>query len=295
MSKNIKIFDPKDRVYGKLSNNYQHWMQIKPLSAEYVKFDYYRDRYPTVTNFIYSNLLLTPNLRKQLSTISVNKIKETYNELVVKEQLQIIQKSVEEAYSAKINENTDLQKILLASGNLPFVYISNDSFLGTGPHGTGSNLVGKYIEQIRRQLILSSKQKEKQSVKQEKDFALYEAYLAEKTLIKEITNNGNDLTQFIGKTPSEIINIIGRSEIVASAASQDIVIEQFVKQGMISKDVLTVIEDPTILTQIIRKKYISTIPILIEFKRHRTVFEMYAEYNVEKSTLILKKKIALMQ
>jgi predicted NAD-dependent protein-ADP-ribosyltransferase YbiA (DUF1768 family) len=290
MSKSIKIFDPKERVYGKLSNNYKYWMEISPPGSGYIKFDYYRDRYPTVTNFIYSNLLLTPNMRAQLKTVDVSKIKEMYDQLLVKEQYQIIQKSVEEAYSAKVNQNEELQEKLLTSGNSPFVYISNDVFLGVGPDGTGYNLVGKYLEQIRRQLLLSTNQKEKQKVKQERDFALYEAYLAEKALIKAIINDGNDLTDFIGKTPGEIINIIGRPKIMLSAASQDIVVEQFAKQGILTSDVFLAIDDPTILTHAIRKKYLSNLPGIIDSKRHRIVFEMYAEYLLEKKYPQIKEK-----
>ena len=62
MVQTIKIFNPKDRPFGWLSNNYRHLMFID------------NNRYLTVTNYIYSNMLSTPQYRTILKNSPVNSV-----------------------------------------------------------------------------------------------------------------------------------------------------------------------------------------------------------------------------
>jgi len=59
MDQTIEIYNPKQLPFGPLSNNYENMMIIAGK------------RYPTVTNFIYSNLLTTPLYRIALQSASV--------------------------------------------------------------------------------------------------------------------------------------------------------------------------------------------------------------------------------
>ena len=126
-------------------------------------------------------------------------------ELVAKERNIIIKNAVENAYRSKLDnkDNLNLRQKLLSTGNAPIKYISQNNFLGVGPQGTGNNIVGKYLMQIRFQLRNAK-------IKQDRDYAIYEAYLAQKGLQTEILN-GSDLSIYLGKSPSAIIDMIGRS------------------------------------------------------------------------------------
>ncbi len=192
-----------------------------------------------------------------------------------------IQSAVELAYKAKQDSNDILTRKLLSTDNSPIKYISDNDFLGVGQQGTGNNLIGKYLMQIRRQLRNASKYKEQAKLQQDRDYALYEAYIAQKGLQSEIFN-GKDLSIYLGKTPSAIIDMIGRSELVKGALTQDTVINVLHKKGLIDKDVYIAIDHPTTLVQAVRKQELRQLYNRQVSRRKRLVFEMYSDYTLKK-------------
>ena len=279
MVKTIKFFDPRDKQYGELSNNYRYWMTIDKV------------KYPTITNFIYSNMLVKPQLRQELQQFNSGveskggsirdeaktvDIMTKYMELVAKERNIIIKNAVENAYRSKLDnkDNLNLRQKLLSTGNAPIKYISQNNFLGVGPQGTGNNIVGKYLMQIRLQLRNAK-------IKQERDYAIYEAYLAQKGLQTEIFN-GSDLSIYLGKSPSAIIDMIGRSVLVKGSLGQDTIIDVLHKKGLIDNEVYIAVDHPTTLVQSVRKNELAQLRQRQLARRIRVVFEMYSDYTLEK-------------
>ena len=68
MTKVIKIFDPKEKPFGWLSNNYRHYMYLD------------NNEWQTVTNYIYSNMLRTPMYRQLLRTAKVKDVKTLFEQ-----------------------------------------------------------------------------------------------------------------------------------------------------------------------------------------------------------------------
>jgi predicted NAD-dependent protein-ADP-ribosyltransferase YbiA (DUF1768 family) len=276
MVKTIKLYDPRDKQYGDLSNNYKSWMTIDKV------------RYRTVTNFILSNMLTTPHLRSELQEFSdIKNIENKYTELLTKETNSTRQNAIEEAYTSKIKNNQVLTEKLLSTGKSPINYIDNDELLGSGKQGTGYNLVGKIMMQIRHQLRNAFKYQEETKAQQDKDYTIYEAYLAQKSL-QQLMFKGQDITEYIGKSPSDIIDYIGRSEVMKGSLDHDTVINILVKKNLIDQEVYLSVDYPTILAQVIRKNELGMLRKRQIAARTKIIFEMYIDYMIEKNFPSLK-------
>jgi len=68
--KEIKLFNPNDKPFGRLSNNSYHPIKINGKN------------YPTVTNYILSNMLSTPTWKKILQNTEISGAKGGNNELI---------------------------------------------------------------------------------------------------------------------------------------------------------------------------------------------------------------------
>ena len=213
MVQTIKIFNPKDRPFGWLSNNYRHLMFID------------NNRYLTVTNYIYSNMLSTPQYRTILKNSPVNKVYETYVQFAYDEEVNITRQAIDEALDAKFNNSEVLAKILLSTGNSEIIYNSSNKVLGVNSQGEGLNLYGNALKQIRQRLRSTVVRQEQEKTDKEYEDALYETYVAYKELVKVI-KNGNTLEEYLNMTPKEVIDTMGRSEIMDRAPSKEFVINQ---------------------------------------------------------------------
>ena len=297
MVKTIKIFNPKDRNYGVLSNNYIQPMTIGSTGKER-GMDKTRKgmdlkyRYPSVTKYIYISMLSSPQykevmLQTKSGPVGDNRITSgpvgdkkdfhtTFVKLFQQEKIDVIRKAIDAAYKTKIENNTELVDKLLSTNNSPLKYVDGDEILGIGPDGTGQNLIGKYLEQIRRQLILSYKYKTNQKLQEKLDYTTYEAYIAEKALLKAIQEEGNDLKKYIGKTPTQIIDMMGRAKLLQNSLPLDVV-TKLSYQGLIN------IPYPMNLALTIRGKELRKLRSRQQDKRLKTIFDMYADYTIKKN------------
>jgi len=222
MVQTIKIFNPKDRPFGWLSNNYRHLMFID------------KNRYLTVTNYIYSNMLSTPQYRTILKNSPVNKVYETYVQLTHEEEINVTRQAVDEALDAKFNDSEVLTKILLSTGNSEIIYNSSNKVLGVNSQGEGLNLYGNALKQIRQRLRSTVVRKEQEKTDKEYNDDLYETYVAYKELVKAI-KNGNTLEQYLNMTAKQVIDAMGRSTVMDRAPSKEFVIGQLHKRENIPK------------------------------------------------------------
>lgn len=274
MVNTIKIFNPRDYPFGKLSINSRDNLYIDSKV------------YPTIANYINSNMLKTPLFKSIIQNIKITDLDNEFNKLYYQEIIGVVKKSIQEGLDSKINENKDIQNVLLSTKNEPIKYITNDSITGIGDDGEGLNIVGKYLEQKRRQLELSFKQQYTEKKQQEWEHSLYEAYLADLGLIKLI-KQGNDLEEYMGKNPTEIIDMIGRAEILKSAPSKNFIIENLYRKqnykNLIPKEIILAIDNPNSLVYSIRKIHLGKLRQRQLTHRIETVLYMYCEYILEKN------------
>jgi len=238
----IEIYNPRDFPFGPLSNNYQFDMVL------------HGKRWPTVTNYIFSNMLVVPLYKvamqkapikgvhkntkvedkvtqivantearqhRKLNQSEIDRIHQMvlqhvsfqkmdihqlYNYYLGQEYIQTVRTAVEKSYNAKVSENPQLATLLLQSEDRPIVYVSGNALLGTGEDGHGQNFIGKVLMQIRHNLRLESATETTKATIEETEEQIFDAYRAMSILHKELTRD-NDLSEYISKTPKEIITM----------------------------------------------------------------------------------------
>jgi len=315
MSKVIKIYNPKDIPFGNLSNHYLHPMVIDGK------------RWNTVTNYILSNMLLTPLYREILQNADIKastsveataskiisniefttqthlgiedkkKIKkysipqnmdinDLYEYYWNREELEQLRTSVEKAYNSKISENKQLQNTLLSTGNKPIIYVSNNSQLGTGPDKNGYNIIGKILMQIRHNLRM--KYNQDYEIKLEnKIFNIAKAYIL---LEKELYKN-NDIKDYLGKTPEDIIQLYLQNNPTESLDSLGLndsqktrIVEIYKRYPIINKEIVELLADrPGHMALSMRQQNIRKIQQRLRNKYNNTIFELYIEHLIRQN------------
>ena len=273
MLKTIRIFDPKEKPFGSLSNNYPYSMEINKKS------------WKSVTNYVYANILRTPIYKLALRDEKVRNVKKAFSELYLQEDKDIIKQALEKSLENKFNQDTEISKkmkeILINTGNSPLIYVSNDVILGTGPRNNGYNLYGNYLMQIRHNLLTSYNQLKKNEEKSKFEELYYNSYLSEKALQHSI-RDGNDLIEFFGKTHTEILNIVGRELIFKISPTKENVIELYEK-NLLDPIIKDAINSPDLLVQYVRKNELRNLRLRQKIKQREIIFDMYADYLIEKN------------
>lgn len=267
---NITIFNPNDKIYGKLSNNYLYWMNID------------KTQYPSVTNYIYSNMLTKLYIKAQLSTfLPVKDVYKKFLELLTLEKNTIIKMAVEIAYKSKFND-PELSDKLLSTKHAPLLYMGNDNFLGLGTDRNGFNMIGKYLMQLRRQKQLNVKDKEKYKLQEQKDKELYDIYIVYKALENKIVYEKDNLREYIGKTPQQIMVMMGKDKLLENAPSPENV-RKHEQLRLIPNELYVAINKPTILAEIVRKKELENLRLYQIERKKRIILEMYIDYILAKN------------
>jgi len=192
----LKIYDPQDVPFGKLSLHYKDNLLIKGI------------KYGTCSKYIYSNLLKKiKNKQKILKSRDLLGIKTLYENLRLEEVKDEIRLAIFHVFQEKISQNNTMRDILIESGNSPIYYISPDSFLGIDVSGNfGENVIGKILEQLRQKLFLddikTKKIKEQESMSEQ----FYELYIVLNALQKKIRDEGDDLSKYINLNLKDIIS-----------------------------------------------------------------------------------------
>lgn len=185
MSSTISFFDPKKKPFGSLSNNFPHRMFLD--SSEW----------NTVTNYIFSNLLVTDLYKDLVKNTPVKNCLEIFNEHYKIENEDFSKKILLEAIRYQINQFPEIKELLQKTGKSKLIFASPDTFLGSGNHREGSNEYGKALMQVRHEINVDNISNEKNQQKLNKDQALYDIYLAIQILEKEITRNDNNLSEYL--------------------------------------------------------------------------------------------------
>jgi len=267
MTKVIKIFDPKEKPFGWLSNNYRRYMYID------------NNEWYTVTNYIYSNMLRTPMYRQLLRTAKVKDIKNLFEQYYQEEINNTTKFSMNEAIKAQFEQNKELAELLINTGDAPIVYVSPNSFLGNGIDNNGYNEYGKSLMQIRHLLRIGYKQKKIDEKQMQKDQLIYNLYLAEKGLT-DTMQEGNDIKEYINKSPEEIVNLLGRDQLINITPKRDIILEMAHKN--LIPNIVLLVNHPENLVPEIRKKYISELRQRKLKERKEIILDMYADYLMDK-------------
>ena len=201
----IEIFNQNAVPYGPLSNNSKSIMTIN------------KEKWTSVTQYIYTNMLTSFLYQDKIKNIPLKDIHKTFLEFQKKEIEGIIAEGLNEAFNVKF-QNPNMLKILLSTNDSKIVYVSDNEFLGNGLNNTGSNVLGKYLVQIRDQ-IKNTKIKEEEKINRQNK--IYEAFVMYKFLETQITQEGNDLSGYLYSVKEFNTNLVNSFEDIINIYSKN--------------------------------------------------------------------------
>lgn len=272
MSNVIKFFNPQDKQYGYLSNNFQHEMFIDGK------------KWFSVTNYVYTNCLNTSINQTLIANTKPKEVQKIFNKLYNEEIQNVIKRSVNTGINAKFYNNTELQELLLETGNRPIIYVDNDKLLGNGNgQGQGKNLYGVYLMQKRHELLINYKEDKEKSDEKKLHDLVYNTYVAQSLLTKLYKQNASDLSEYENKSAEEIVEQMPSSNI-----DRDVIIKMYNKGSLpdVKRDLYN---SQNIIAQI-RKKHSKNIRSIGLSKCKNILFNLYVDYIISQAYPELSKK-----
>tara|TARA_A100001011_G_scaffold394642_1_gene487545 strand:+ start:14687 stop:17356 length:2670 start_codon:yes stop_codon:yes gene_type:complete len=277
----IKIFNPKDKPFGVLSNNFEQTLVFTDDSK----------RYKSVTNYIYANLVQNPTNQVLLANTPVKSVYKLYEDIVYNNELpDKIYKIIETAIDNKLDQDEESRKILLNTGNATIKYIDNNAILGMGQEDKGLNLVGKIYQQKRAQMIRSTNIHKKDIKEQTSQIKIFEAYLAYKYLEYLIKTQKNNLSSYVNKTNDEIVKelkTISSSPLIQTFGSFSDILPNIkekilpVSNPQINNAIFDSIEHDRQLAQVCRRENLANLRIELEEDRDNIILTLYFEHILE--------------
>ena len=152
-----QIYQPTG-VFGKLSNQY---IKLIDINGE---------KWKTVSNYIYANLLKNPIYRLTIKNIdNPNKLYDEYINLYKKSINDTLWDSYSIGYAHLCDKNPEIAKTLLETGETSLIYKSNNILIGVNNEGKGENIIGKVLENLRYRIKNTLDKQIKEELKAEKN------------------------------------------------------------------------------------------------------------------------------
>lgn len=302
----INLYNPDILPFGELSNN-------APINFKICNKSNICEEWNSITQFIYTNMIKNPVYQQNIKEITnYNKIHEEYIKYSQKSEEAIIAESLDEALRIKF-QNPDVLNILLQSGKSEIVYISENDFLGNGPNNKGANILGKYLMQIRDEILNSKDVEEKKKTLERQ---CYEAYLIYNMLKQEITENGDDLSNYLFEDMTKIyefsiinnfndimnIYLQNKSEITKKIIKENIqnsmndnnkkiIFLEFIQKNHEMRLLYEVaINKPFVLILDLRKKYLENVKKNLDKIKINITFNIYLDFIIETKFPNVKKE-----
>ena len=220
------------------------------------------------------------------SAIKQMGIYQLYNQSKEQELFDVINSAVHKGYEVRFKD-PQLQRILLDTENYPIVYKSRDRFLGDGEDGKGYNLVGRNLMQIRHNLRIQSIEKDKEEEKKRIYGEIYDTYKAYVFLRSELMDNNNQLKEYLGLSPKQIIDRYG-STYKKGFPTEETVITMY-NRDQLNPIVMKSIHRPGTLVVNVRKTGIRQLRDKMIRYSQDIIFNSYLEYMIEKNYEDLSK------
>jgi predicted NAD-dependent protein-ADP-ribosyltransferase YbiA (DUF1768 family) len=145
-SKVILLYNPSEKPYGPLSNNYRQEFEVRttelveiPEKAgkiekarlEKKKLEQiYRDTWPAVTNYIYGMMLTDPSHRTGIKSSNPDEVLDKFKKFYVEEYKTILHRSYATAYATLLRQVPTIAEFLLATGKAKILYLSGNPIIG---------------------------------------------------------------------------------------------------------------------------------------------------------------------
>ena len=307
----VNIFSTRHTPYARLSNNFKQKMRIGGVT------------YPTATNYIYANMLKTPEYRLIISqarpqstctgedgcsnhkrsktacmaancTYEFSSIGDQFSELYEQEQNNRRTNAIETALNAKLEQYPKLAQILLDTGNKSIIYVSPSKWMGTGGDANdGKNNYGKLLGAARDKLVGERDQRIRLKSEHVREDNIYRIYIAY-TNMARLIRTGDNLDVYDGKTASEILTMMKDQDIeISYVPSKEVIVEEAKKKrygvgpseqgGILNPDMFIALKKPRVLSCMVRGKYLAKEREKKLQSCRGLILNMYCDYLLKRS------------
>jgi predicted NAD-dependent protein-ADP-ribosyltransferase YbiA (DUF1768 family) len=265
----IKIFNPHDKPYGRLCNNYRH-----PLSIDDTLWQ-------SVSSYVFSNMLTGGLNRTILKNARANKAQQFYVESVNEEYIRDVKEAIDDAVAAKV-KHPGIAQLLMSTGKSPLYYVSQDTNMGVEEDGIkGNNLYGIALMKVRYDLCVNARKQAQADKDLSKSDNIYHTYLALEFL-KDKLRDGNDLSDYENMTLSEIIELSPKN------ISKDAIVQMY-ERGQL-EELNLVLNDHDMLVALAKRDGSRKLMESATLKNEFTIFEMYVDSILKKQYPDLPEK-----
>lgn len=269
MEEAIVIFNPNEKPFGPLSNNFRNNILIDDKL------------YNTVSNYVYSLPLKSSTFKRIISEGPTKDILTLRDKFIRDEQISIIKSSLKKSLKVKFI-NTDLGAALVRTNQSHLVYRSDNTFLGVNKEGQGENLLGLMLMHIRREQMDLTSKITKQIADDRFYSELYDNYLLYSIMKQKIMNGSPDFLKYLqGYKINQVIDSYGRDLIQYESPSKDTVIEIYNK-NLLPTEIFEEIRLPGLLPFRLLKKFGLTYINEIQRKVKHRLYNLFTQKVAEK-------------
>ncbi len=215
--------------------------KLSPLYRERLKIN--QEEASNIISYSYAGLLKKGGRRNVILLENGNDARVESLKYFREEKDELYNESMYNALFEKVKQNPYAKKNLLDSGDSIIVYQSENLFLGVNSSGQGKNIIGSMLMKIRtvvqKQVIEDNKRKFQELVQLGK----YNVYIVYKSLSERIQKGIDDLSNYIGKMPDQIIDILKLSPFPGKFDVE------------LPEELIYFLHYPTTIAEVLRNKY----------------------------------------
>lgn len=275
----IKIFNPRHKPYGILSNNAYYPIDIKGK------------KYRSVTHYIYSELLCEGTyqnlVRNQKNALSAVK---TYQSVKLDCKKMETKNALYTVYKYKVNNDSLFKEALLKTKKKNLIYQSSNKLLGMDS-GKGFNLIGKTLEEIRHELLIEKMNEQRVVDEKQTNENIYKIFMVVDALDNLMRINENDLKEFENMTYHDILtegNLLEKQYL-----PKEVVIENYKKGRLQHRNIMEMIlkyPNTTQISNIFRKYNLRNLYENLKRRRETLIFNYYLKELIRENYPALPKE-----
>ncbi|ABF82143.1 hypothetical protein MIV113L [Invertebrate iridescent virus 3] len=263
-----------DKPFGKLANDAEVPLAVKT------------EDYSSVINYVYSNLLPFGTFREELMATPPSRVLSTFIQMRKHIKKSIIQSSAHTAIMVESERDPVFRQALLETSPQKIVYKSNNKFMGVGEDGTGDNIYGAALEQVRNELQAEKDRDAHQE-------AVYLAYIAEVNLKKALRKHNlekyisKDRKRSIKRLVDALVQDYGKTQVFDNSPDIDTIMTLHEKRNIM------VYTDPNALIRIVRKNTIRAVLAKNLLELRVAALNAFVDYAISKNVVRSEDKSRL--
>jgi len=251
---NINLLNPRDRPYGKLSNNLYY-----PLKID-------NEDWKTATHYIFGSLIDTSSHRQILKNTNIKNVINETNEYMKNDIKTIILDSLQKGLKIKF-ENDTLAKALINTKDT-YMYIQDDYRLGFSE----PNLIGDVLMTMRNNLKKIQKTEREEKLKTQSDDQFYKHYLIYKTLVNAMRAEGINILPYKNSSGDNILNSLPAP--TQDVGKKEVLVEN---RNLVDDIVIDSIGNIQLLVENVYKTELKHYKSVQELKINNIIFNMYVD------------------